>query len=124
MAYRDACTADFAARVKALGFRVWIAERGYYGFISDDTGSRVLSFSFSDGSSLSGNYGPPSQESGTGWRLDETPFDLRTADDVRRALNAYPPAWVGKGWKGLTTVDQHLAMYGQSSRYTEVESGQ
>lgn len=111
---------DFAAHIKAMGFRVWLAERGPYGFISDKAGERVLSFSFNDGSSLSGNYGPPSQESGTGWRLDETPSDLRTVGDVAKALGAYPPTFCGKGWKHLTTVKQHLEMYGTSSRYREI----
>jgi hypothetical protein len=111
---------DFAHFVKGLGFKVYLAKAGHYGFITDSTEERVLSFSFSDGSSLSGNYGPPSRESGTGWRLEQSPHDLKTADDVRRALNAYPPAFCGKGWNYLTTVKQHLAIYGSSSEYTEV----
>lgn len=113
---------EFAQRIKALGFRVYVAKdgTGNYGFISDDSGKRVLSFSFNDGWSLGGNYGPPSQESGTGWRMDEGPESLRTAEDVRRALYAHPPAFCGNGWKYLTTVDQHLAHYGMSSRYSEV----
>lgn len=113
---------EVANRVKALGFRVWIAERGTYGFISDAEGSRVLSWS-ADGpwSNLSGNYGPPSQESGTGWKLDGiTLGDLTTAEAVKAALYAYPPAWCGKGWKSLTTVEQHLKLYQSSSAYVEV----
>src|SRR6188768_4274008 len=31
---------DFARRIKALGFRVWLAAQGHYGFISDSEGSR------------------------------------------------------------------------------------
>lgn len=113
-------TLAFAAHIKALGFRVWLAERGPYGFISDEAGARVLSFSFNDQGSLGGNYGPPSQESGTGWRLNGSPDSLRTADDVRNALRQEPPAFCGKGWKYLTTVKQHLEMYGTSSRYREI----
>lgn len=109
----------FAARIKALGFRVWLAERGTYGFISDADGARVLSFSF-NGGSLGGNYGPASRESGTGWRIDGSPYSLRTAGDVRAALNAYPFDGCGKGWKYFTTVAQHLKEYGPSSRYYEV----
>jgi hypothetical protein len=111
----------FAARMTSLGFTVYLAERGSYGFLTDDTESRVLSFSFNDGGSLSGNYGPASHESGTGWRLDGSPQSLRTKDDVIKALYAHPPGYCGKGWKSFTTVAQHLAIYGASSRYARVE---
>lgn len=119
--YRQAAASEFAARIKALGFRVFLAERGEYGFITDAEGSRVLAFSFSDGGNLSGNYGPASRESGTGWRMDETPQSLLTADNVKRALYAHPPAWCVRGWKHFTTLKQHLAMYGTSSRYAEID---
>jgi hypothetical protein len=114
---------EFGHYVKALGFRVFIAKeswRGGYGFITDADGTRVLSFSFTDGSSLGGNYGPPSKQSGTGWRMDETPYDLKNADDVKRALYADAPSFCGKGWKRYTTLAEHLAMYGSSSGYTEI----
>src|SRR5687768_14168584 len=95
---------DFAHRVKRLGFRVFLASSGTYGFITDDAGSRVLTFSFTDvgGPTLSGNYGPPSQKSGTSWRLLQTPYDLVTADDVRKALHTPAPQWCGDGWKRYT----------------------
>lgn len=80
---------EFAERITRFGFRVYIANPNYgsknYGFITDDSESRVLSFSFKGGS-LSGNYGPPSAESGTGWRMDESPSDLTTADEIRKSL--------------------------------------
>jgi len=110
----------FAERIKSMGFVVYLAERGDYGFITDDTESRVLSFSFDDGGSLGGNYGPPSIESGTGWRMDKSPCDLKTATDVREALYANPPKFVGRGWRYLTTVKQHLDAYGNSSRYVRI----
>ena len=119
MNYRQQAAREFADRIKALGFRVWLAERGTYGFISDDAGERVLSFSAEDSGSLGGNYGPPSRESGTGWRLDQGPHDLRTAADVRKALTEYPPTFCGKGWRYLTTVAQHLESYG-ASKYAEI----
>jgi hypothetical protein len=111
---------DFAKRITALGFRVFIAKAGTYGFITDEAGSRVLSFSFNDGSSLSGNYGPPSTKSGTGWRIAATPHDLHTAYDVRNALYASPPEWTGNGWRKLTTLDEYLAAYHASSRFEQV----
>jgi hypothetical protein len=110
----------FALHVKGLGFRAFLAKRGTYGFITDDTGSRVLSFSFTDGTSLSGNYGPPSQKSGTGWRLEQAPHDLVTAGDVRKALYEPAPHWCGDGWTRYTTLEQHLALYGSSSEYSEI----
>jgi hypothetical protein len=118
---------EFAQRIKALGFVVYMAAGGHYGVISDDTGERVLSFSFPGvEDTLSGNYGPPSRESGTGWRMDQDPQSLRTADDVREALNACPPAWCRRasdqsgGWKRFTTLAEHLAAYGQSSKYRQI----
>jgi hypothetical protein len=110
----------FANFVKGLGFHVYLAKSGGYGFITDDTESRVLSFSFTDGGSLGGNYGPPSQESGTGWRMEENPYDLKTAKDVREALYAHPPHWCSKGWERLSTVADYLAMYGNSSGFARV----
>jgi len=117
--YRARAAAEFAERITALGFTVYLAESGRYGFITDNTEKRVLSFSF-DGieNALSGNYGPPSTQSGTGWRLDFGPESLQSKEDVRRALYALP-AFCGNGWKYLTTVKQHLAEYGASSRYTK-----
>jgi hypothetical protein len=109
---------DFAYRIKAMGFVVYMAAQGHYGFISDEKGERVLSFQFPGiENTLSGNYGPPSRESGTGWRLEQSPESLRTIDDVRRALYAYPPKWCGEGWRNMTSLEQHLATYGKSSGY-------
>lgn len=128
--------AQWAGTVKGLGFRVWLAKCGTYGFISDASESRVLSFGFRDGGSLGGNYGPPSQESGTGWRLNGAPWDLKTAADVRAALYMEAPSWTRRGgarcshcghthgkpsgWQSYTTVAQHLATYGRSSDYREI----
>ena len=99
MNYRRDAALSFAHHVKGLGFTVYLAKSGEYGFITDDARTRVLDFSFTDGGSLSGTYGPPSQKSGTGWRLEQDPHDLKTAADVRRALYASPPHWCGNGWQ-------------------------
>lgn len=120
MNYRQQSARDFAHFVKGLGFVVYLAKSGEYGFVTDDTGARVLSFSFMDGGSLSGNYGPPSTASGTGWRLEQSPHELQTSADVRRALNATAPQWCGNGWKHYTTVAQHLKIYGDSSEYVQL----
>jgi hypothetical protein len=120
MATANVSARDFAFFVKGLGFKVYLAKSGGYGFITDDSESRVLSFSFTDGGSLRGNYGPPSHASGTGWRMDQHPCDLQTAEHVRKALYAHPPEFAGRGWKHMTNVAQYLAMYGSSSQYTEL----
>jgi hypothetical protein len=104
-----------------MGFTVYIAKAGTYGFITDATESRVLSFSFNDGGSLSGNYGPPSTESGTGWRMDGGPHGLTSPEKVRDALYEQVPGFAGKGWRYLTTVIQYLTEYGKSSQFTKFE---
>jgi hypothetical protein len=115
---------EFAQRIKSLGFVVYMAAGGHYGFITDETGARVLSFAFQGvEDTLSGNYGPPSRESGTGWQINATPQSLRTAEQVREALNAPAPDWTrkqGKGWTRYTTLAEHLAAYGASSKYRQI----
>lgn len=133
---------EFAQFIKGLGFRAFVAKNTVswpgHGFITNTDGSRVVSFQMDDGS-LGGNYGPPTRESGTGWRMDETIWSLKSAADVQRVLDANPPAWCrragehcptcgrphssasrGDGWQYMTTLEQHLSMYGSSSGYQEV----
>lgn len=120
MGYVTDAAKEFAERIKGLGFKVYLAKKGTYGFITDDSAARVLSFSLNDNGSLGGNYRPPSSESGTGWRLDKTLSDMRTVHDVREALYTHPPLFCGRGWKHLSTVAQYLAQYGSSSQFEEV----
>ena len=114
---------DFAERITKLGFAVYLAKSRTYGFITDESASRVLSFEFTGFSgALSGNYGPPSVESGTGWRMDITADHLTTPERVKDALYADPPSWCGsrkgKGWRYVSTVAQYLAQYDSSSHFT------
>lgn len=111
--------AEFAQHITNLGFLVYIAQEGTgsYGFITDEKKERVLSFSIDrSGESLSGNYGPPNQSCGTGWIIDTLPSDIKTAEDVEKALYAHPPRYC-QGWKHFTTVEQHLKTYQSSSKY-------
>lgn len=110
-------TEAFAKRIEAMGFIVYIARQGPYGFVTDATQTRVLSFSFTDGGRLGGNYLPPSTTSGTGWRMDLRPHHLTTPEQVRDALYGLPPGWVGKGWRYLSTVAQYLERYDESSHF-------
>jgi hypothetical protein len=116
---------EFAQHITRLGFQVYLAKSGEYGFITDSKESRVLCFSFSNlaAATLSGNYGPPSAEAGTGWGMEEVPEGLTTAEQVKAALYAYPPNYC-QGWKYLTNVEQHLNAYQSSSQYTIFEGEQ
>lgn len=120
---KDKITLEFAKHITSLGFVVYIAENGDYGFITDETETRVLCFE-SKRFSLSGNYWPHSTESGTGWALKETMDQLLTKDDVHKALYRIAPEWCGHGFKTYTTVGQHLKVYGPSSRYTKYSEGE
>lgn len=126
MSHRHTSASQFAQFVTGLGFTAYLAKDGTYGFLTDDTGERVLSFSFTDsgGGTLFGNYGPPSAKSGTGWRLEQAPHDLQTREDVRRALYAAAPQWCGDGWKRYTSVEQHLKLYGDSSEFAPLAAKQ
>lgn len=113
---------DFVNRIKSFGFTVYLAERGTYGFITDDSNSRILAFSFTDGGNLGGAYGPPSKSSGTGWRMDKKPESLTSVEAINDALYATAPPWTSrngpKGWERYSTVADYLALYGSSSRFT------
>lgn len=127
---------EFAQFIKGLGFRAFVAKndgiRGY-GFFTDAKGSRVVSFQMDDGS-LGGNYGPPSRESGTGWRMNETIWSLKSRADVQRVLDADAPDYCRRkreggcprcepargGFEYYTNLAQFLGMYGSSSGYQEI----
>lgn len=133
---------EFAQYIKGLGFRAFVARinggegpRGY-GFITDDSGARVLSFEMREGS-LGGNYNGD-KSSGSGWRMEGNTWDLKTSGDVKRALYANAPRWTGfnavsshcstcgqssgeaRGWKTYRTLEQYLSTYGSSSKFEEV----
>ena len=121
MSYKREQAAEFAARVKGLGFTVYMAKNKTYGFITDAARERVLSFSVEDGGKLSGNYSPPSTQSGTGWRICEGLHGLKTAADVHAALYAQPPSFCGNRWKRFTTVKEYLDRYQDSSEFSVLE---
>lgn len=109
----------FARRVTELGFKIYIARAGHYGFVTDETESRVLSFDFTRFEGyLGGNYGPPSTDFGTGWRINTSPCELKTAEDVKKALYAHPEYRSHSSWKYFVTVAQYLATYDHSSKFT------
>jgi hypothetical protein len=112
---------EFCERITNLGFPVYLSGSGTHGVFTLPDGSRVVGFEYGNQCSLSGTYGPPSRDSGTGWKLEQLPGDLVTSDDVEKVLNEKAPKWCGNGWKRYTTIKEHLDMYGASSRYISFE---
>ena len=108
-----------ASTLKGYGFRVFIAERGTYGFYTDESGKRIVCFQCSLGTlSFSGNY--HSTRSGQGWRIADS-IVTPTKDDAQRWLEANPPQWaIGNDAVTMKTMDDHLKQYQQSSQYKEV----
>lgn len=110
-------TAKLAQDIKAAGFRVWLAKSGTYGFYTDETGSRVVSFQLDlGGFNFTGNYKTDQpRQTGTGWQLVQ---GGRTFAEMFNEC----PTWSlrGASWK-FTTLEQHLKTYGQSSGFVEVE---
>ena len=110
---------DLVPSIKAQGYRVFIAERGTYGFYTDQEGSKVISFKADLGNiSFSGNYKTNNPKStGTGWRISDS-----DKGNYEQMFNSFPPSWAVAGcskWK-YTTLDQHLDDYQKSSKYVEV----
>ena len=112
--YSKQVISELASELTNAGFRVFIAKSGTYGFYTDGTGERVVSFQVDYLSpSFGGNY--KSKHCGTGWRIDP----IGSFEDM---LNAPAPYWATKGEQvKLTTLEQHLATYQSSSQYKELE---
>ena len=99
------------------GFRVFLAEKGTYGFYTNKEGDRLVSFQFDlGGINYSGNY--KSASSGTGWRIDENSTDFQVM------LDTPAPHWaIGKDPKWhYTNLKEHQDAYQSSSRYTELKA--
>lgn len=110
---------ETAKEIKSHGFRVFIAERGTYGFYTDAEGSRVVSFEADlCGLRFSGNY--QSQTCGTGWGLKSPPSLSKS--DLDRTLFSTAPLWATQGERvSYTTLEKKLAIYQSSSKYKELE---
>lgn len=122
MSYRKEQAARFADHVKSLGFTVYMAESGTYGFITDKQADRVMSFQFDlGGIALSGNYKKPVSGAGTGWVIaKELSCTELNAQQVADMLHSVAPLWATKGATGpitYATVADHMANYGTSSKF-------
>lgn len=115
--YQKETVLEFAQKATKQGVRVFIAEKGTYGFITNQNGDRIVSFGF-DLCCLvfSGNYKTNNpKQTGKGWRIEHV--DLL---NIPNLLKEYPPYWsVGDSKWEFTTLDQHLKMYQNSSKYKE-----
>lgn len=118
MAYKKEMLITLCASIMAEGFRVFISERGPYGFYTDAEGTRLVSFGIDLGTMrLSGNYKTSAPKScGTGWRID-------TYSTFEGAFNQCAPRWAihDATWK-YTTLAQYMSEYQQSSKFNEVQS--
>lgn len=115
--YKTNTISDLGEQIKNAGFRVFIANRGTYGFYTDNAGSKVVSF----GIDLlrirfSGNYKTDNPvKTGTGWVIAD---DSEKFNDM---FNTFPPKWaVGNAkWK-FTTLEEYLNTYQVSSNFNEI----
>ena len=110
--YKKAAIREFASALVKQGYEVWLAGSEDYGVFTK--GGHVLSFGFDFGVTVSGNYGPPSRESGTGWRISDN-GDPNRAEEYFAARPSRQQC--GDGWSYLCTLEQHLKQYGESSKY-------
>lgn len=96
------------------GMRVFISEKGTYGFFTEKEGSRVVSFQTDLGViTCSGKYISRSCGAGWGYERGEYPQPAMLKDAA--------PRWATKGENvKLATLEDHLKRYGKSSRYTGV----
>lgn len=113
--------AHIAQRLISYGYTVYIAQSGEYGFYTE--GVRVVSFGgqWNFSVDFSGNYrtNAPTQ-TGTGWQIAPDMGDI-TEEQARAYITAKAPDWAISGATvvNYTTPEQHLATYGNSSRYTQ-----
>ena len=109
----------FANKLVSFGYVVYLSGSGEYGFYTD--GNRCVSFGGMWGFSLdiTGNY--RSNRCGTGWSIEKEICDF-DKDDAKKWINQNPPFWATNGEQvKLTTPEQHLHTYGNSSGYVEYD---
>lgn len=113
--YKTEATKELANAIKKAGFRVFLAERGTYGFYTDAEGSKAVSFQFHlGGFKFFGNYkSDQPRQTGTGWQLADGSFqDMFDQFPPSRAVGA-------AAWK-FTTLDQLINIYQNSSKFGEL----
>lgn len=120
------CIKELAELALKAGLRPFIAQRGHYGFITDEQGSKVMCFGL-DGLRLhfGGNYRAVNRSDakylGQGWRICDDKWPENKADIIHLfGLASSAPAWATRNLPVvLTTLERHLKDYQWSSQYAE-----
>lgn len=101
------------------GYRVFVSGSGTYGFYTDNSGKRVVSFQVDYGTPVfSGNYRTNQPElTGKGWRMSCPGEEV----GFHEMINAEAPAWATRGATVVkyTTLEQFLETYQPSSKFVE-----
>ncbi len=116
MNYKQKMIIELADKMREEGLKVFIAESGTYGFFTDKTEERVISFQVDLTFTLSGNYKSLSNANlGSGWRISE-----EVPNKFWDVLYSSAPYWAhgGNAFK-YVNVSEHLERYGKSSHYKE-----
>lgn len=110
---------ELAETLVRFGFKVYIAEKGTYGFYTDETGKRTVSFELRNGMySFGGNY-KPSKHSGTGWTLEAPSILNKKAFEDMLYANA--PGWRHNPNPEYTTEEQYIESWPASKYQLYVE---
>jgi hypothetical protein len=116
--YEKEAITELVTRIQKQGLKVYLAEKGTYGFYTNSEGSRLVSFQCClGGLSFSGNYITDAPKMcGQGWQISDT-----DTGDYKGMLNAHAPQWAVGQAKSVKykTVEDHLNIYGKSSKYKE-----
>lgn len=107
--YKSKMISELVAMIQKENLRVFVAERGDYGFYTNAKGKRVVSFQLDPCLSFSGNY--KSLHNGTGWRIAEG-----ILANFASLLETNSPF----EFEHYTTLAEYLNMYQKSSKFKEV----
>ena len=118
-------TAELVSKIKSFGYPVYLSEKGNYGFFTNADGSRVVSFQI-DYFFFNFSANHKSIGLGTGYRITNDEKCLLweidifcTAKFLESLINApvYRSRRKSEKFISWTTLNQHLAMYQDSSKY-------
>ena len=115
--YQKVRAEEFAKKVTKFGFKVYMAESGTYGIITDDKEDRVLYFQMTFGSlNLSGTY-KANRYCGTGWQITDDLGQYFDKEYIKECLYMLAPRWVTTEPMKYSTLEEHLESYQASSKY-------
>jgi len=118
---------ELSNKIKSFGYPVYLSEKGNYGFFTNQNGSRIISFQI-DYFFFNFSANHKSIGLGTGYRItnDEQCLlweidNFCTAAFLAKLINApiYKSRRKNERFISWTTLNQHLEMYQQSSKYTQ-----